>query len=179
MTNITQYAHTRILQHITKDSLVIDATAGNGHDTLFLARHANHVIAFDIQDKALKATNQNLKSAALTNVSLIHDSHEHIEKHVKDPIDAVVFNLGYLPGSDKQITTMATTTIKALKASLACLNAGGIIVITIYLGHDEGKKEALDIDNFSQTLSPKHYTVLKFNIINRHCAPYIIEIQKH
>ncbi len=40
----------------------MDATMGNGHDTLFLAKLAKQVYAFDIQEQALEKTQERLSS---------------------------------------------------------------------------------------------------------------------
>ncbi len=175
---MTDYAHQCVLKYITKDSYVIDATAGNGHDTVFLASHAFHVTAFDIQDAAIVNTKQQLDALALSNVTLIQDSHAKMLDYVNHSVDAVLFNLGYLPSSDKQITTMSESTLAALKASLSLLNEGGGVIMTLYLGHHEGKIEAKTIETFIQTLSSQRYTVLKHTMMNRSLAPYIIEIHK-
>lgn len=178
MTKITEYAHKRVLNFITNNSRVVDATAGNGHDTVFLATHAAHVTAFDIQQTAILNTKHRIDDAKLSNVTLIHDSHDKLTTYIKAPIDAVVFNLGYLPGSDKHITTLSNSTLHALKASLTLLKSGGVVMMTVYIGHREGQEEAKVIEAFVETLSPDDYTVLKHTVINRHLAPFIIEIQK-
>jgi methylase of polypeptide subunit release factors len=177
MTKITHYAHTLILAHINHHSHVIDATAGNGYDTVFLAKHAHHVTAFDIQEDAILATTKHLELEHLDNVTLLQASHAAMTEYVTQKADVIVFNLGYLPGGDKHITTLTKSTLEALNASLSLLTRGGALIITIYLGHDEGRKEAEHIETLCKTLDPAQYTVLKHVIMNRHRAPYIIEIQ--
>ncbi|MFW5841912.1 MAG: class I SAM-dependent methyltransferase [Bacillota bacterium] len=178
MTKITKCAHERVLNYITKESLVVDATAGNGHDTLFLANHAAHVTAFDIQKKAILKTKQRIEDAGLTNVTIVHDSHVKMKTYIAHPIDVVMFNLGYLPGSDKHVTTQSNSTLDALKASLSLLRDGGVVMMTVYVGHHQGQKEAKLIEAFVETLAPNDYTVIKHTVINRHLAPFIIEIEK-
>src|SRR5690606_12846209 len=153
---ITDLAHKLILENVTKDSIIVDATAGNGHDTLFLAQNVKHVFTFDIQEIAIKNTKELTKD--LNNITYIHDSHEHILNHVKN-YDDVIFNLGYLPGGNKQLTTMTHTTIETLEKLHK--NAKGFILVVAYPGHLEGLKEAVAVQSFLDK-NEIEYRVIKF-----------------
>lgn len=50
------------IKAFTPIDTVVDMTAGNGYDTLFLAQHAKHVIAIDIQEDAIIATQERCKN---------------------------------------------------------------------------------------------------------------------
>ena len=132
---ILPFSKTLIKEHIKQDSIVIDATCGNGNDTLFLAQQVSngHVFGFDIQDTAIQSTFEKVK--AFNNVTLIQDGHENIKKHIdiqfKGQIDAAIFNLGYLPKGDKSIVTRPETTIKAINAIFDYLSVEGIIVLSL------------------------------------------------
>ena len=108
-----------ILTHLKEGDVAVDFTMGNGHDTEFLSKtvgEAGHVYAFDIQEAALISTAKNLESAGcFKNYTLIHDSHHNVKNYVDRPIKAGMFNLGYLPGGDKSITTMRATTLPAIE----------------------------------------------------------------
>jgi len=123
--------------------------AGNGHDTAFLAQHtgdSGHVYAFDIQHQAIENTQRRLQQLELDQrVTLIKDSHEHFLTHLpvsyQGQISVIMFNLGYLPGSDKNCITRTASTLKALNQSLHLLNAGGALSVMLYPGHAGGQEE--------------------------------------
>ena len=87
----------------------VDATMGNGHDTLTLCRlvgPAGRVYAFDVQRDAVERTRERLRDAGmLDRASLFCLGHECMAEVVKTPVTAVVFNLGWLPGGDHAVTT--------------------------------------------------------------------------
>lgn len=160
--------------------LVIDATIGNGFDTLFLLEHINNgfLFGFDIQKDAINNTN-NLLKEKYTNYKLFNIGHENMYKTLKEyknKISLIVFNLGYLPNSNKKIKTNYKTTIKAIKDSLKLLNNKGHIVITIYPGHPEGLKESIEIKKYLKGL--KDYTYEEFHNTDNEIAPYVINIKR-
>ncbi|MFH5882032.1 class I SAM-dependent methyltransferase [Liberiplasma polymorphum] len=173
------FVHDSIASCLSNDDVAVDMTAGNGHDTLFLAKLCNHVYAFDIQEKAIKKTHKRLTKENIHHVKLINDSHTNLKQHVMHPIKVCVFNLGYLPGEDASITTQKETTLEALKLALDLLVNGGLISITLYTGHPEGAFEAHLIESWVNQLPSKSYTVLKYQFINRYKAPYNLLIYKH
>ena len=160
---------------------VIDATVGNGNDTLFLSELVGAdgcVFGFDVQQEAIVATDNRLKQANVQNVNLIHDGHENVLKYIFQEISAAIFNLGYLPGSDKTVTTNGGTTWKAVVDILSLLKQGGIIVLVIYHGHEAGKAERNEIEAAVATLDPAKTEVLRYEFLNKADAPYIIAIEK-
>src|SRR5690625_6363206 len=119
--SILNYAHYLIQQSVTKGETVIDATCGNGNDTLFLSRlvgDEGHVLAFDIQDKAIDNTKERLSEELRHNVTVIQDSHENMPKYIDQKltgnIGGAIFNLGYLSKGDKKISTKSESNITAL-----------------------------------------------------------------
>ncbi len=153
---LTRVAHEILEQHLQPGDLAIDATAGNGHDTLFLARAVapgGSVYAFDIQTQALQQTRARLEGEGVADrATLFHAGHEAMMERVPESahgrIAAVVFNLGYLPGSDKQTTTLTETTLEALQHSTALLAPGGLLSVLAYRHHPGGREESEAVGEF-------------------------------
>lgn len=147
--SLTQQAHQQLTAYLHEGDVVIDATAGNGHDTVFLAKavgESGFVYAFDVQEQAIRSTKQTLEENHLTqNVRIFHACHSmlknKIDAHHQGEISAIVFNLGYLPGSDKSIITQAPNTLLALESACEVLAPRGLISILIYPGHQGGDQE--------------------------------------
>ncbi len=181
--NITDLSKFFIKQVVCPEDNVIDATAGNGHDTIFLAKllsNKGKVFSFDIQKQAIEKTKEKLESQNLSHkVSLLHTGHQEITKHVKEKISAAMFNLGYLPGGNHSITTRGSTTISAIKQSMCLLKPGGIVSICVYHGHPEGKEELEEILAYTKSIDYKNFNVLKIEPHNKkNCPPILIIIEK-
>ena len=173
-----EMAHDFLAQVITKDDVVVDATMGNGHDTLFLAKLAKQVYAFDIQEQALEKTNQRLQEAGLTNVELLLQGHETVDQFVRE-VKAAIFNLGYLPSADKSIITMPQTTIEALEKLCQILVKGGRIAIMIYYGHEGGDIERDTVMDFVRQLPQQEYTATIYRTLNQiNHPPFLVMIEK-
>lgn len=179
LTRVIPFSHQKIEEVLSKDNYAIDATIGNGHDTLFLCKKAKFVYGFDIQSEAINNTTSLLSKENITNYSLHKQSHDTMHDVVKNKVMVITFNLGYLPGADKNLTTIPKTTIKAIKDGLELLDKGGLISITIYTGHKGGIEESNQIFDYTKTLNSKEYSVLKYQFTNKKNAPYIIFIEKH
>lgn len=181
MDKVLAFSKKLLKEIIDKNSFVVDATAGNGNDTLFLAKtSAKKVYAFDIQQLAIENTKKLIEEAELTDkCEIILDSHFEFDKYVDEKIRAVVFNLGYLPNADHDITTLAETTLATIKKFLLHLEIGGRIVIVVYWGHENGKVEKEALLNELQNLDQKEAEVLVYQFINqKNNAPFIIAIEK-
>lgn len=176
-------SHLLIRRFVSPGDHVIDATCGNGHDTLLLAElvgFGGRVWAFDIQQEALDATAARLAEAGgCEAVKLIHAGHETMAEHCSGPVKAVVFNLGYLPGGDRTLVTRTESTLAGLEQSFKILGAGGIVVITIYPGHDRGEQERVALESRLAQLPPAGFHVWRMGQINVPAtAPYLVLIQK-
>ncbi|MDK2901132.1 Ribosomal RNA small subunit methyltransferase H [Koleobacter methoxysyntrophicus] len=173
-----------IVKGVIEDGdIVVDCTAGNGKDTLFLAELVGtrgKVYAFDIQNVAIENTRKALiDKGFIDRVTLICDGHEHILKYVRDKITCAVFNLGYLPGGNRNIITVPDKVIKAIKSCLELLLPGGIISIVSYTGHPGGKEELEAIIQFLKTLDQKKYAVANYRFLNqKNDPPQLIIIEK-
>ncbi len=170
-----------ILQHLGEGDIAVDYTMGNGHDTEFLSKTVGptgHVYAFDIQEAAVESTRKNLAAANCPeNYTLIHKSHHLVKDFVNEKVKAGMFNLGYLPGSDKSITTMRDTTLAAIDAAIDLMDKDAIILIAVYPGHAEGDIEGRLVGERLALLDRKKYTVACFKMVNSPTSPffYIIE----
>lgn len=181
---IIPFAHDLISRVVNKGDLVVDATCGNGNDTLFLSHLVEadgHVYAFDIQQQAIERTKQLLDEHKQKNVTLIQDSHANVDQYIDEDtkLAAAIFNLGYLPRSDKKIVTKPESTITAVKKLLHLLKKNGVIVLVIYSGHPGGLDEKNAVLDFVKKLDQQYYTVLKYQFINfiNH-PPFVVAIEK-
>ena len=159
---------------------VIDATCGNGFDTLFLKElvgDEGKVYGFDIQEIALENTMKLLKEKGQENSVVLNlCSHSELDKFVKEPVKAVVFNLGYLPKGDHSIMTVPETTVVAIEKALEVLEDNGIITIMIYHGGDSGFLERDELMKYLERLDSKRYSVLVHNFINQINYPPILAV---
>ena len=185
MFKIVEFSHLLIKEYInnSKKNFIrcLDATCGNGFDTLFMAtllKENGHVDAYDIQQIALDNTQTKLIENNISNVTLINKSHDLIDPSL---YDLAIFNLGYLPNADKSITTNHETSLKAIKilSDEIINNKNLLIIICIYPGHPEGKLEAKCIEEFVLNLPSNKYLVTKYLNYNRPTSPYIITISKN
>ena len=140
-----EYSHKLIKESPITKNIAIDATLGNGHDSLFLSSLYKQVYSFDIQELAIKRSKIRLSNSQ--NVNIIHDSHSNLDKYINTNIDLALFNLGFLPGSDKKIATNSHTSILAIDKAFKLLNPNGIIIIIGYSRHIGGQKEIDTIEH--------------------------------
>ncbi len=168
---------------LREGDLAVDATCGNGHDTLLLAElvgNTGRVWAFDIQEEAVKRTAARLAEAGLTDrVELLHRGHESMADHVRGELGAVVFNLGYLPGGDQSVVTRPETTLAAFEQALKRLRPGGILAVSVYPGHDGGASERRTVDAWASGLAPQAFHAWRMGQLNvTASAPYFVLVQK-
>lgn len=170
-----------IMTHLRQGDIAVDYTMGNGHDTKFLSKavgQSGKVYAFDIQPSAIESTRKNLLSALCPqNYTLICDSHHNVKNYVKEPVKAGMFNLGWLPGGDKTITTMRQTTMPAIEAAIELMDKDAILNIAVYPGHPEGDAEGKMIEEYLSGLSRFKVCVTKVKITNSPTSPYFFMIE--
>ena len=162
---------------------VVDATLGNGHDTCVLAGlvgENGRITGFDIQADAVERTRERLREAGLLDRCELHAvGHQHMAEYVNGPVKCVVFNLGWLPGGDKSITTHWETTREAVSAALSLLMKGGVCTICAYPGHAAGDEERLALIDWLSALRPQEFNVLHQRFLNAGAgAPECFVIQK-
>lgn len=173
-----EMAHQFLAEIVTKEDVVVDATMGNGYDTLFLAERAKKVIAFDIQKQALEKTRERLEKAGLDNVELLLTGHEQLDAYVGE-VKAGIFNLGYLPSADKSVITRPQTTLLALGKLCQRLVLGGRIAVMIYYGHEGGEIECDAVLDFVSQLSQQEFTATIYRTLNQiNHPPFLVMLEK-
>ncbi|MGX6978474.1 class I SAM-dependent methyltransferase [Vagococcus elongatus] len=175
-----KFGHQLLAEVIVSGDTVVDATVGNGYDTLFLAKlvgKQGKVIGFDIQPQAIEITKQKLLEQHLScQTRLYLKGHEKIQDVLtnEERIKGAVFNLGYLPKGDKQIITQGKTTITALSTLMDHLEKGGRIVMVIYYGHPGGEQEKETVLDFVKAIPQEEFNVLNYQFINQKNSPPIL-----
>jgi len=173
--DISKIAQNIINTYSEARHIAVDCTLGNGFDCDFLSERFKKVYAFDIQEEAI----DNYKKRNMANVTLIHDSHENVKQYIQEEIDVAMYNLGFLPGGDKSITTKSHSSLKSINASLELLKSGGFVTIAVYVGHAEGQKESEALLKFVTSLPKNTFGVMIHSFANRDPkAPYLIIIEK-
>ena len=174
LSRTTELAKVICEKYAGKEKRAIDATCGNGHDTLWLAERFGRVYAFDIQEKAAETTRQLVESCGFDNVKVINDSHEKMAEYVHEKVKLVMFNLGYLPGGDKNIVTERETTLKAVESSLGLLEKVGLLCITMY---PQGALEKAALIRMAVSLDKGRYHCVRTDMVNQpEGAPEILFI---
>jgi tRNA G37 N-methylase Trm5 len=162
---------------------VIDATCGNGHDTLMLAKlNSARVYAIDIQDKAIQASKEYIKmhlsDMEQSKIQWICASHAAFPAHIPEgSVRLIVYNLGYLPGGDKSLVTRFDTTLQSLENALRLIMPGGCISLTCYPGHPEGAVEEVAVLDFAARLNPAEWSCCHHRWLNRRQSPSLLIIQ--
>ncbi|MFB6271853.1 MAG: class I SAM-dependent methyltransferase [Salinibacter sp.] len=186
---ILDAAHALAARGLGAGELAVDATVGNGHDTLFLVREVGEggrVVGFDVQADALQATRERVRSEApeaAGRLRLIRGGHEQMLEHIGEEeagsVGAVMFNLGYLPGGDHSITTEPGTTLEALGAALELLRPGGIVTVVAYPGHEGGAVETEAVAEWGSALPQGAFRVLSYHFVNQaNDAPRLFAVEK-
>jgi SAM-dependent methyltransferase len=180
--NAVQMAHNFIISRLQAAKLVVDATAGNGKDTLFLAKNTpatTAILAFDIQPQAIANTEIVVKQHQFHHkIRLILDSHANIANYIDQPIDAAMFNLGYLPGGDHTLSTCPDITIEAISQTLQLLAVGGLLTVAAYPGYEHGKRECQAVHQYLAGLRQQTFAIGSWGMVNQTNSPpvlYVIE----
>ena len=193
--NIVSRSQQFLTEVLQPGDLVVDLTAGNGSDTLFLAQSVGptgRVLAFDIQDQALRKTAVKLEQAGVSvirsdsqipskqtsGVVLICTSHDNLPNYLDAPPKGIIANLGYLPGGDETVTTQADSTVAALQYAIEALAAGGRISVVVYPGHPGGEDEGRAVDRLFASLPLKRWQVLRIEVPNSNAAPFLLVAEK-
>ncbi len=173
--NTLSIAHRFIREHVKPGAFCIDATAGRGNDTALLCSlvgEQGRVIAFDIQQEAVKSTNELLQRLGYQ-AQVLLESHTEMDRYAQEgTVDCITFNFGWLPGGDHSIHTQTETSLRAIEKGLKLLRVGGIMSLCIYYGRDTGFAEKDAILEYLQQVDSKKYTVIVSAFHNRpNCPP--------
>lgn len=181
LTKTTDLAMYLTMGYVEEGDLAIDATCGNGFDTLMLSEAVGEdgaVVSFDIQESAVEAARKHLRDERVENTIVVHDSFINMRKYIEEDVDeecekpkAVVFNLGYLPGGNKDITTITEDTLEGVKEALDIIQIGGVVTCTVYSGHEEGKKEKAALLDMAKNLPADKYHVAYVSMPNQENDP--------
>ncbi len=185
--SLTTQAHDIIKHYLNSGDCAIDATVGNGHDTFFLSNLVGKqgtIFGFDCQIQAIETTrNKLLENNSCDNTQLFHVCHSQMETLIPlnfhRKINAILFNLGYLPGSDKSVITHADSTLAALNHAIKLVSSSGIISITAYPGHSGGDIETRQVEHWCHQLNPIYYDIQTIYSSEKATAPRLIIIKKH
>lgn len=176
----TELAHLLLGDMIRKGDTVIDATCGNGHDTIFLAAlvgEQGKVVAYDIQEAAIRETEALAKHAGFDERITIHQkSHALMAEDLKsESVRVVAFNLGYLPGEDHSVTTVAEETLKGLEAAAHVITPEGGLSVVCYPGHEAGAIEAEAVEKWFSELPNQGWRVAKYAMLGtQKPAPFLL-----
>lgn len=163
----------------------VDATLGNGHDALWLCSlvgEEGRVYGFDVQAEAVQNSQNRLQEAGVDQrARLILDGHQHMLKYVPaESADAVMFNLGWLPGAAHGVTTQTETTLQAVNAALMVLKEEGILTICVYPGHEEGAREREALIDWARSLNEREYDAMLRCYLNQSKdPPLMIAVKKN
>jgi predicted methyltransferase len=176
----TELAHLFVRQTIRAGDWVIDATAGNGHDTLLLAKWVEatgRVLAFDVQAAAIDSTRAKVAARGwLDRVEFHQESHEALGKYAADSsVAAVMFNLGYLPGASHELVTETASTLAGLTAAADILKPGGILSVVCYPGHAGGDEEAAAVEDWFGARAANGWRVARYGALGTlRAAPFLL-----
>lgn len=187
MEQMLPFSKTLLEKAINSGDIAVDATIGNGHDTLYLANlvgESGKVYGFDIQEKAVLATKMRLlQNGVADRAILLHKGHENllhaipVESHGK--VTGAIFNLGYLPGGDKSVVTKSDTTIIAIEQLLEIMSPGGVIVLVVYPGHPGGDAERDSLLEYCSQIDQNRALVLQYQFLNqKNNPPFIVAVEK-
>jgi len=179
------FAHQLIKNLVCLGDCVVDATLGNGHDALFLARlvgEEGRVIGFDVQAAAIESSVEKMRENGLEHFDFHQIGHEKMAEVISEenlPLTVVMFNLGYLPNADKSVITTEQTTIPALESALGLLGRGGLVSIMCYPGHEGGDMEAEAVSEWTEGLAREGYRVVRYGLHNApNNPPFLILVEK-
>lgn len=182
--NIHQIIDVLLSLHLKENSICIDATLGNGYDTLKLSQLLNgsgKIYSFDIQKIAIEKSKELFKKKNIdtSNIKLINDNHCNVESYVDESIDFFIMNLGYLPSGDKSITTNYSDVISFLDKVLLKMNSNSYGLVVFYPGHIIGMEEYINVTKYLEKLEQLKFNIIKIEHINQiNFPPKLVIIER-
>ncbi|MDQ0160908.1 class I SAM-dependent methyltransferase [Alkalibacillus salilacus] len=186
MKQIIPFAHQWISDTLKSGDIAVDATLGNGHDSVALSKEVGSnglIYSFDIQQSAIDQAQSLFTQSNINNITSIKLGHEQAKDYLIEQgitsIGGVIFNLGFLPGGDESITTQADSTIQAIEGLFELLMPHRMIVIVIYPGHDSGQIEKDLLIQHLQNQPAAKMDVAMYHMVNRsNKAPFVVGLYK-
>lgn len=187
---IVQKAQTIIAESLQPGDFAVDATVGNGWDTLHLAQVVGPqgvVLGLDCQAEALLQARKNLPASLMDRIVLLERGHQYLGVTLDELLDqgrirsahpnAVMFNLGYLPGGDPSIATRAATTLSALRQAFEGLVIGGVITVVLYWSHDGGRAESVQVLDWAKQISSRLARIHHIQPVNTQDPPTLLVVE--
>ncbi len=182
----TDLAHALVGKCLQEGELAVDATVGNGHDAVFLARcvgERGRVIGCDLQEAALVEARRELEMQGVSGRVVLHRAdHERLTELVPEGhgvVGAVMFNLGYLPGGDHGVVTQVGSTLAGLGGALELLRPGGILSVVCYPGHEGGGDESDAVRSWAEGLEAARFRSVVYSVLNAaKAAPFLVAIER-
>lgn len=176
------FSHQLLQSVLQPGDAAVDATCGNGHDTLMLARAvgpSGRVLAMDVQEQAVTATRRRLDEADLAGrVTVMQQDHAGLGGVLAEGAwpapRAVIFNLGYLPGGDRARITRPASTLPAAQAALDAVLPGGLVILVCYPGHPGGDEEAGAVENWAAALPDHRVLAAGYRFLNQTRDPPLV-----
>jgi len=194
LTHVVAWSQRLLAEVLSPGDIAVDLTAGQGYDTLMLAKTvgpSGSVLAFDLQQQALEISSERLSQQGVvvnrlecpvpvlpSGVSLVLGNHATLVKWNWLNPQAIIANLGYLPSGDKKLVTQPDTTLKALQASCEILAPGGRIAVVVYPGHLGGQREAEVVEHFFDALDERQFEVVRLQVVGRQQSPFLLTAGK-
>lgn len=175
-------AHQFVKNTLQAGDVAVDATLGNGHDALFLAKIVGEkglVLGFDVQAEAVEASGRRMEENGVSWCEFHLKGHESMAEYIDREVSVVMFNLGYLPRADKAVITTEETTLPALEAALGLLKCGGLVTVMCYPGHEGGDVESAAVVTWSGGLSREKFRVAKYELLNApNNPPFLVVVER-
>ena len=179
---MVERVHQLIEEYVCEGDVAVDATVGNGWDTLKLCQlvgKSGKVYGFDIQEEAIRKTKERLEADSVCErAELLCCSHAMAKSYVKEPIKAFMMNLGYLPGGQKNIVTSKNSTVEAIRFLSEQMVSGGIGTVLVYYGHEGGIEEKYAVEEFMAAMPSGWGQITRMEIVNRKNSPPILYIME-
>lgn len=173
MKSMVDLSHEFLKPALHKQAICIDATLGQGKDTdFFLSQNVRIVYGFEIQKDVFESTKERLDDQR---TCFYNVGHEHMEEYIHEEVDAIIFNFGYFPQGDRDITTQSSSSVSAVRQALNLLKVKGRMVLVMY-PHESGKEEAICVEEFLKTQTTIQVQKVQ-NLLVDHC-PYLLLIEK-
>lgn len=181
--NAVEACHSLLTHRLKQGMTVVDATVGNGYDSLHVLKildRSGKLIGLDIDPLAIENTQRLLWENGYKDYAQLYcTDHQNLQQFVDVPVDCILFNFGYLPGNKQRYTTIGSSSCQAVHAGLNLLKQGGMMILVLYTGHIEGSIESQMLGELVKALDQKKYHVFQLTYPNQvNNPPYLVYIER-